>query len=84
MAGPYDPKEPCLDIPELSAWLTISVRHVRRLVSERRIPFHKIGGLIRFIPSEIADWLDDNGYGTCRVETDIAQPEPCWWATGLV
>jgi excisionase family DNA binding protein len=63
MSGPYDPTERCLDIPELSAWLTISVRHVRRLVSERRIPYHKVGGLIRFVPSEIAAWLDSNGHG---------------------
>jgi excisionase family DNA binding protein len=63
MSVPYDPTERCLDIPELSAWLTISVRHIRRLVSERRIPFHKVGGLIRFVPSEIAAWLDSNGHG---------------------
>lgn len=63
MSVPYDPTEKCLDIPELSAWLTISVRHVRRLVSERRIPYHKVGGLIRFVPSEISAWLDSNSRG---------------------
>jgi len=60
MPGPYDPTQTCLAIPELAAWLHITERHVRRLVAERRIPFHKIGGRVRFVPSEITAWLDDN------------------------
>jgi excisionase family DNA binding protein len=35
------------------------MRHVRRLVAERRIPFLKWGNLLRFDPHEIAAWLDD-------------------------
>jgi hypothetical protein len=34
------------------------VRHVRRLVAERRIPYLKWGHLVRFDPVEIAAWLD--------------------------
>jgi excisionase family DNA binding protein len=33
------------------------VRHVRRLVQERRIPFFKWGHLLRFDPDEIETWL---------------------------
>jgi excisionase family DNA binding protein len=57
------PDDDFLDIPELAAWLHITIRHVRRLVAERRLPHHKVGGLIRFRRSEIEQWLDTNGRG---------------------
>ena len=57
----------CLGIPELAIWLHITERHVRRFVSERRIPFHKIGGRVRFVPSEITAWLDDNWHDAVPV-----------------
>ncbi len=38
--------------------LGVQVRHVRRLVNERRIPFIKWGHLLRFDPVEIEEWLD--------------------------
>ena len=47
-----------IDIPTLTARLGISVRHVRRLIAEGRIPHHKVGGLIRFDPAEIIAWPD--------------------------
>lgn len=47
-----------LDIPSLAEHLGVSVRHVRRLVAERRVPFIKWGHFIRFDPDEIARWLD--------------------------
>jgi excisionase family DNA binding protein len=48
-----------VDITEIADHLGVSVRHVRRLVAERRIPYVKWGNLLRFDPSEIARWLDD-------------------------
>jgi len=36
----------------------VSIRHVRRLVAERRLPYLKVGWLVRFDPAEIAAWLD--------------------------
>jgi excisionase family DNA binding protein len=47
-----------LDIPTLAIVLGTSVRHVRRLVLEKRIPYMKIGGLIRFDPSDVREWID--------------------------
>jgi excisionase family DNA binding protein len=47
-----------LDIPTVARVLGTSVRHVRRLVLEKRIPYMKIGGLIRFEPSDIREWID--------------------------
>jgi excisionase family DNA binding protein len=32
-----------LTYDELADWLNDSVRHLRRLVDERRIPYHKVG-----------------------------------------
>jgi excisionase family DNA binding protein len=49
-----------LDIGTVAKHLGVNVRHVRRLIAERRIPFIKWGHLIRFDPDAIAAWLDDN------------------------
>jgi excisionase family DNA binding protein len=45
-------------IEALAAHLGVSVRHIRRLVSERRVPFHEWGRLLRFDISEVVAWLD--------------------------
>jgi excisionase family DNA binding protein len=47
------------DIGTVATRLGVQVRHVRRLVSERRIPYIKWGHLLRFDPSEIEVWLDE-------------------------
>lgn len=47
-----------LTIDQLAEQLGITVRHVRRLIAERRVPYVKVGRLVRFDPAEIADWLD--------------------------
>jgi excisionase family DNA binding protein len=47
-----------IDIETLSLCLGDSVRHVRRLVAKRRIPYLKVGYFIRFDPEEIVRWLD--------------------------
>ena len=59
-AASYSPPcttEPLLDVHEVAARLNITVRHVRRLVAERRIPYLKVGSLLRFDPTEINAWL---------------------------
>lgn len=48
-----------LTIPELVERLGTSTRHIRRLIDERRIPYLKVGKLIRFDADEINRWLDD-------------------------
>ena len=64
MTAPATPKAPLpnhlLDYDELAAWLNTSVRHLRRLVDEHRIPFKKVGRKVRFDPEEIKQWLDSN------------------------
>ena len=49
-----------LDINDLADHLGVNVRHVRRLVTERRIPYIKWGHLLRFDPREVETWLDES------------------------
>jgi excisionase family DNA binding protein len=46
-----------LDVNGLAEHLGVEVRHIRRLVHERRVPYIKWGHLVRFDPAEINDWL---------------------------
>ena len=49
-----------LNISEVADILGVDVRHIRRLVHERRIPYVKWGHLLRFDPTEIEAWIDQN------------------------
>ena len=51
-------RRPLLSIGEVAVRLGVSVRHVRRLVAERRIPFVKWGRLLRFDPAELEEWIE--------------------------
>lgn len=60
-----DPPDRCLlDYRQLSIWLNDSVRHLRRLVDEDRIPYVKVGHFVRFDPVAITEWLASNQRGT--------------------
>ena len=47
-----------MSIEEVAEHLGVTVRHIRRLVAERRIPFLKWGHLLRFDPNELNMWLE--------------------------
>jgi excisionase family DNA binding protein len=47
-----------LTIAQVAHRLNVEVRHIRRLVHERRIPFIKWGHLLRFDPDELDEWID--------------------------
>jgi len=47
-----------VDIAWVAKRLGVSVRHVRRLVHEKRVPLVKWGHLLRFDPDEIERWID--------------------------
>ena len=49
---------PLIDLPGVAARLGVNHRYVRRMVAERRIPFIKLGHLLRFDPSEVEVWLE--------------------------
>jgi excisionase family DNA binding protein len=48
-----------LDMEGVACWLGTSVRHVQRLVTERRIPYLKVGHFIRFDPGDVALWIEE-------------------------
>jgi excisionase family DNA binding protein len=53
-------REPLFDIEGIAAHLGVSVRHVRRLVSERRIPFVKWGQRLHFDRDAVDAWVDEH------------------------
>jgi excisionase family DNA binding protein len=59
-------RQPLLSIGEVAEWLGVGIRHIRRLVDDRRIPFIKWGHLLRFDPDEIETWLAHHRVKTRR------------------
>jgi excisionase family DNA binding protein len=59
-------RQPLLTIAEVAERLGVSVRHVRRLVHERRIPYIKWGHLLRFDPDEVEAWISTHHVGALR------------------
>ena len=49
-----------VDISDAAETLGVSVRYVRRLVAERRIPYVKLGHYIRFDRDELELWIDES------------------------
>jgi excisionase family DNA binding protein len=49
-----------LTIREVAEFLKISVVGVRRLQYGRHIPFHKVGGSVRFTKSDLVSYLEKN------------------------
>ncbi|MEQ1700807.1 MAG: helix-turn-helix domain-containing protein [Ilumatobacteraceae bacterium] len=52
-----------LDVAGLADRLGVGERLIRRLVDQRRIPFHKIGKYVRFDPEEVSLWVN-----RCKVD----------------
>lgn len=62
-AQPTAPFDPCyglghrmLTLEQICEWLSISERHVRKLVERDAIPYRKVGRLLRFPESEVEEW----------------------------
>jgi excisionase family DNA binding protein len=62
MAARADPDHTWLTVLQLAELLAITERHIRRLVAERRIPYTKVGGRLRFNLARVETWLDDNSH----------------------
>src|SRR5438067_7768457 len=56
-------RRPLLDAAGVANYLGTSERHIRRLVSDRRIPHTKVGGLVRFNLDDVDQWLAANQRG---------------------
>jgi len=59
-ADPTGSRQRLLDIDAVAEMLNTSIRHIRRLVHEHRIPVVRVGRLIRFDPLDLDAWLDDH------------------------
>jgi excisionase family DNA binding protein len=55
-----------LPMDQLAERLGVTQRHVRRLVTERRVPFLRVGRFIRFDAAEIAAWLNSSRVAQAR------------------
>jgi excisionase family DNA binding protein len=55
-----EPRPNLLTIDGVAQRLGVPVRHVRRLVAERRIPYIKWGSKLHFDPIEIDAWVDQH------------------------
>ena len=55
-----EPRPNLLTIDGVAERLGVSVRHIRRLVAERRIPYIKWGSKLHFDPIEIDAWVDQH------------------------
>jgi excisionase family DNA binding protein len=77
---------PLLGMEEVACWLGTSVRHVQRMVTERRVPYLKVGHFIRFDSRDVAQWIEaqkvdsDNGAVpmaiSIPIERQVAPPAP--------
>ncbi|MFE2752814.1 helix-turn-helix domain-containing protein [Actinosynnema sp. NPDC059335] len=45
-------------VPEAAEYMSTTERFVRRLVAERRIPFHRLGRLIRFKKADLDAFIE--------------------------
>ena len=55
-----------VDIATVATSLGVGVRHVRRLVAERRIPFVKVGHYVRFDPDDVSVWVNERRVDALR------------------
>jgi excisionase family DNA binding protein len=46
-----------LTVEEAAAYLSVTTRHIRRLVYERRLTHTKVGRLLRFDPDDLDEYL---------------------------
>ncbi|MDY6915802.1 MAG: helix-turn-helix domain-containing protein [Candidatus Cloacimonadota bacterium] len=54
---PEEPKKRLMILDEAAKFLSLSKASIYRLVSERKIPFHKTGGKLYFLENELLNWI---------------------------
>ena len=48
-------------VDDVAREMNCSSRHIRKLVSSDRIPYFKIGRLVRFSHQRVSEWLQNGG-----------------------
>lgn len=59
MSADFNPTPEILTIAEVARFFKISKSGVRRLQQQRRIPFAKIGGSVRFVKDDLVSYLQN-------------------------
>lgn len=49
------------NVQDVAKYLGVSVGHIYNLKAKNKIPYRKRGKLLRFLPNEILDWLNEGG-----------------------
>lgn len=49
------------NVQDVAQYLGVSVGHIYNLKAQNKIPYRKRGKLLRFLPKEILDWLNEGG-----------------------
>jgi excisionase family DNA binding protein len=52
--------EKLFNVNEVAEHLGITVQTVRRYMAAKKIPYHKIDRMVRFVPAEIHQWVIKN------------------------
>ena len=60
--------ETLIDITELGKRTSIKTATLRKYVAKRKIPFVKVGRLVRFRPSEIDGWIASRAVAEIKAE----------------
>jgi excisionase family DNA binding protein len=55
---PPMPDAPCLDAQDVAEILGVSLRTIDRLRQSGSLTFRRVGHQIRFVPQDVADYLD--------------------------
>jgi len=63
-----------LNATQAAAYLQVALGTIRNLTSERRIPFAKRRGIVRYSRAQLDAWLDT---GSCRGRTTVADQPDC-------
>ena len=63
---PFNPRAPVFEklvwsVEDVARELSVSVRHIYKLMSCNKIPYSKVGRSVRFSPVRISEWLQKGG-----------------------
>jgi excisionase family DNA binding protein len=50
--------ETVMDCKQVAEWLRLSVTTIRRWAWLDKIPYHKCGKAVRFLPAELENWME--------------------------
>lgn len=59
------PPERLWTVADVAEYLAVTERTVRAWQTEHRLPFLKIGGVVRFRPAAVTAWADSHEEGMC-------------------